>query len=54
MAIAATGLVLLAVATGLYNGALSRAAEKGNAEQAAAAAAEINNELNTGRQCCPW
>ena len=54
MAIAATGLILLAVATGLYNGALSRAAEKAEAEQAEAAAAEINAELNTGRQCCPW
>lgn len=61
MAIAANGLVLLTVATGLYNGALSRAAEKAEAEAeagqaaaAAAAAAEINNELNSGRQCCPW
>ena len=52
--VALIGVVGLAIATGLYNGALSRAAEKAEAEQAEAAAAEINAELNTGRQCCPW
>jgi hypothetical protein len=52
--IVAMGAVVLGVAFGLYTEAISRAEDKAAAELAAAQAAEINREENSGRRCCPW